>query len=244
MKIIDRYKREVLWFVLGLYFAAVILAYSTSNNTNIIQTLNSLGGFISGGGACAAILTLIHVIYEKEREKKINDVSYANFILLTLDRQITFLRMLESSLKSSADLPDAVKPFIIPIHDFDTSLAKQIDLEKSIFLLQTTNPQILAKIDAVQRNFSNLASRWCVRNQLWLEYHQAVSRKYGVNGDVQREQVIALLGQTHVLSLEQATAEILGLLPNSIRDIPLVHRELSEVMIKNYPRHGILVSEA
>ncbi len=241
LKFIEKYKRELLWFVLGLYFAAVILAYSTSKHGNVVETLNSLGGFISGGGAVAAILTLIHVIYDKERQKSANNVSYANFILLTLDRQVTFLRMLESSLSSSKDLDKRVKPFVIPVHDFDMSLSRQIDLEKSIFLLQTSNSHILAKVDAVQRNFNNLADRWHYRNQLWLEYHQAISREYGVNGDVQRDQVIELLGQTHILSLEQSTHEILDLLPNAIRDIPLVSRELSSTMRKDYPKHGVLI---
>ncbi|EPW6917245.1 hypothetical protein ACWOYE_004322, partial [Vibrio vulnificus] len=83
--------------------------------------------------------------------------------------------------------------------------------------------------------------RWHYRNQLWLEYHQAISREYGVNGDVQRDQVIELLGQTHILSLEQSTHEILDLLPNAIRDIPLVSRELSSTMRKDYPKHGVLI---
>ncbi|KQA97606.1 hypothetical protein CGT92_16730 [Vibrio metoecus] len=124
LKVIEKYMRELLWFVLGLYFAAVILAYSTSKQGNIVETLNSLGGFISGGGAVAAILTLIHVIYDKERQTNANNVSYANFILLTLERQVTFLRMLESSLSSSKDLDKSVKPFVIPVHEFDMSLSR------------------------------------------------------------------------------------------------------------------------
>ncbi|EJC6765554.1 hypothetical protein MX824_004911 [Vibrio parahaemolyticus] len=53
----------------GFYVAAVIFAYADNGNKSIFTILNSLGTFISGGGAIAAILTIVQVSSHRRQER-------------------------------------------------------------------------------------------------------------------------------------------------------------------------------
>ncbi|NOI90864.1 hypothetical protein F0235_10465 [Vibrio splendidus] len=241
MRVLNQHIKEVLWFILGVYCACVIFAYATSESKDFVSVLNSLGGFISGGGAIAAILTLIHLVYDKINSKINEEVSYGNYILLTLERQITFLKMQSETLSQFNSGSEKELPYTIPVISFDQSLSHQINLEKGIFLLSGSKPEVLAQVDAVQRNFANLSDRWQQRNELWYEYHHSISSVYGTGAVISRNDTISILGETKILALEQATEDVLSLLPNSIRDLPKVHKNLTQVMMTDYPRCRVLV---
>jgi len=244
LRVLKQYTKEILWFTLGAYFACVIFAYSSSESKNIVQVLNSLGGFISGGGAVAAILTLIYLVYDKVDAKESAEVSYANFILLTIERQLTFLGMQSESVSEYLKVPSAQRPYLIPVISFDQSLSRQINLEKAIFLLSGSRPEVLAQVDSVQRNFANLCDRWNQRNELWYEYHYAVSSKFGTDVTISKNDAVKLLGATKILALEQATEDILSMLPNLVSDLPKVHRNLAQTMLLDYPRRRVLVLDS
>ncbi|TQP19897.1 hypothetical protein [Vibrio cholerae] len=53
----------------GFYLAAVVLAFVNAESKSLISTLNSLGTFISGGGAIAAILTIVQVSSHRKLER-------------------------------------------------------------------------------------------------------------------------------------------------------------------------------
>ncbi|MFZ3516728.1 hypothetical protein LC147_27090 [Vibrio harveyi] len=70
-----KYTKEACLIFVGFYLFAVLFVAVESNSKDLVVVLNSLGGFISAGGALAAILTIIQVARNREIDSKYNSSS-------------------------------------------------------------------------------------------------------------------------------------------------------------------------
>lgn len=156
MNFVNKYEREICWISIGFYLCSVVLAYADAESKDIISVLNSIGGVISAAGAVAAILTVIHVVVEKERADVKAKVTYLNYVLFILNRQSEFFNIYNEPLEK-LDFDNIKNLMSVKLYAFEHDLCNQVDIERSMCLLETGNPDLLSKLDELQRNFLNLS---------------------------------------------------------------------------------------
>nr|MBF4328494.1 hypothetical protein [Vibrio anguillarum] len=94
----DKYVSEVTYTMIGFYLFAIVYSFANDVDSPIIDILNSIGVFLSSGGAIVAFITLVNVVSAKRTDQENSEVEYSNFILLILDRQSRFLKMVLDDL--------------------------------------------------------------------------------------------------------------------------------------------------
>lgn len=67
--------KEISLIFVGFFLSALLFVAVKSNSKDLVNVLNSLGGFLSAGGALAAILTIIQVANNREIDSKYNSSS-------------------------------------------------------------------------------------------------------------------------------------------------------------------------
>ncbi|HGF4942302.1 TPA: hypothetical protein ACF4E7_004623, partial [Vibrio parahaemolyticus] len=69
---LSRYIKQICLVFAGFYLFAVLFSAVESSSSDLISVLNSLGSFISAGGALAAILAVIQVARNREIDSRYN----------------------------------------------------------------------------------------------------------------------------------------------------------------------------
>ncbi|WP_133151805.1 hypothetical protein [Vibrio lentus] len=107
---------------------AVVYSFANDKGKPVIEILNSLGVFLSSGGAIVAFITLLNVIMTKRTAQEDSEVEFSNYILLILDRQSRFLKMVldditlqEDNYKFSSTTDRALG---LRVAEFDESLMR------------------------------------------------------------------------------------------------------------------------
>lgn len=235
LKFILKFEKEILWFILGLYATGVLLAFSTEQNSSLIETLNNLGAFLSGGGAFAAIFTLVHVIYSKQQERIESEVAEVIYSGLIINRQLQFLLGLAKTTKLLEVKDITSYAYQMESFDFNKHLENQIRLDKLLFLLGSSDAGLIEIIDGGQRNFSTLSNKWDQRNQLWFDYHQRVtSGEFHGQKFINRSNVAKVLGESHLLELERCTKDIQHYLKVTIEWLEKADKDLKLVLKNDY----------
>ncbi|MBD1571556.1 MULTISPECIES: hypothetical protein [Aliivibrio] len=211
--------------------SAIVFSYSTSEGKSIVQVLNSLGGFISAGGAFAAILTIIHHVYSLERLNVDEEVKSANYVLFILDRQIKYMYLYSKEMQNYATRDTELRALEFPASTFDDSLVNKIETKNTMFLLSTSKPELLEYLDCTQRDYATVAKRIFDRNELYLKkYQEKVCDVYKSNDLVGSDEIINIVGSNVIESLVYATNEMYVLIPKIQSELIQVQKEISDVM--------------
>ncbi|MGR5367558.1 hypothetical protein [Photobacterium damselae] len=236
----NKYVSQITFIFIGFYSFAVIYAFSIDSNKTVIDVLNSIGVFLSSGGAIVAFITLLHVIFTKYSDQENKEIEYSNYILLILDRQYRFLNMVNDDVKKQIKynkFKNATdKALSLRITEFDNNLIMPIQLERILFLLSTGRPEIVAEIDQCQRDFMYLAKNVSNRNDLFVnDYQKNVQTLLKPGQKFIKEEIEEKIGSAVIPSLEYSTNNILMRLDNLSEEIAVVQKELLSLLGKQYP---------
>lgn len=230
---------------LGFYIAAVFFAFADSQDKSLVEVFNSLGGFISTGGALAAILTVMTMVQHRREDREQNIVKYANYVLFILDRQIRFIGMFgKENLKPYENSPLNVKAYSVLAVTFDPTLVNALKIEESMFLLAVKRPELIALLDQTQRDYNAIAAQIEQRNNLYLSKFQSVMQKNNVKigDDVSVDEINNLLGEYVVHELMYATEQMYKMLPLIQANLISVQRELYALLMVEFPSHDFFSS--
>ncbi|WP_273992428.1 hypothetical protein [Vibrio parahaemolyticus] len=243
MDIINRNISRLSWLVLGFYFAATVMAFADDQKKNIVEVFNSLGGFISAGGAIAAILTVLAMVQSRREDKEQDIVKYSNYVLFILDRQIRYISMFgENNLKKHEHRSLNVKAYSVLATTFDPSLVNVIKIEESMFLLSLDRPELIAQLDETQRDYCSIASQIEQRNKIYLANYQAIihENEIDIGSNVNVAEINELVGQPVVNELMLLTSQMYEMLPLIQQHLISVQHDLYSLLQVKYPRYKFL----
>jgi len=234
---------NISWGFIGFYAAAVVFAFADDQEKNIIEVFNSLGGFISAGGAFAAILTVITMVKHRKDDRDQNLVKYANYVLFILDRQIRYITMFGTEhLKPYENRPLDVRAYLVPAVSFDPTLVNVIKIEESMFLLAVRRPDLIELLDETQRDYGSMSKQIEQRNSLYISKYQAVLQKHKVQigGNVSVEQINELIGEYVANELIYSTEQMYKMLPMIQQHLMTVQNDLHDLLKLQYPSYEFL----
>ena len=231
----------------GFYLFAVVYSFTNDIGKPVIETLNSIGIFLSSGGAIVAFFTLINVLVTKRTVQEDDEVKYSNYILLILDRQSRYLTMILDDVTSQDKKLNFNNPTTralgLRIPQFDDSLVMPINLEKSLYLLSSESPDILWRLDQTQRDFMYLARNVFNRNDLVInQYNKIIQHHFRLREMLSNKQVEEKIGYAVIPEIELSTTSILS----NAESIKLAMVELNKDLLKflqeRYPERKFIIS--
>ncbi|MEZ8383917.1 hypothetical protein AB6C98_09565 [Vibrio splendidus] len=243
----NKYVAELTYMLVGFYLFAVVYSFANDTDKPVIEILTSIGVFLSSGGAIVAFITLINVIVTKRTVQEDNEVEYSNFILLILDRQSRFLKMVLDDVKNQEkeyEFSNATERALgVSIAVFDESLIMSINLEKSLYLLSSEAPEVVGRLDQCQRDFMYLARNVSNRNDLYInDYQKVVQHHLKPDEKYPKEQIEEKIGNAVIPSLESSTTSILHR-TKLLRDETIeLNKALLKLLRKKYPDRKFIIS--
>ncbi|HHF3290556.1 TPA: hypothetical protein ACPJ2S_004843, partial [Vibrio alginolyticus] len=243
LKFISKNILNISWSFIGFYAAAVVFAFADDQEKNIIEVFNSLGGFISAGGAVAAILTVITMVQYRKDDRDQNLVKYANYVLFILHRQIRYITMFGTEhLKPHENKPLDVRAYLVPAVGFDPTLVNVIKIEESMFLLAVRRPDLIELLDETQRDYCSMSKQIEQRNSLYISKYQAALQKHKVKigSNVSVEQVNELIGEYVANELIYSTEQMYKMLPMIQQHLMTVQNDLYDLLKLQYPSYEFL----
>ncbi|MGF1903408.1 hypothetical protein [Aliivibrio sifiae] len=242
MKFFNKYIEQISYILVGFYISAIFLAMASSENKNLLDIFNSLSGFISAGGALAAILTVITVIKQRQSDIDEKSVNYANYILFILDRQIIFISIVyKVAIKPHENKSNLERAFCMLMGDFDSTLVNAINIEESMFILTNKNPETIRFIDEIQRDTATVADLIARRNQMYESYVKPFIRDKTINDFGENyENIENIVGPQTVYNLIKITDEIVSMLPLLQMELIKVQNELHEFACIRFSDYEIL----
>ncbi|WP_045409152.1 hypothetical protein [Vibrio jasicida] len=246
-KYFNKYVSELTYILLGFYLFAVVYSFANDKGKPVIEILNSIGVFLSSGGAIVAFITLLNVIMTKRTAQEDSEVEFSNYILLILDRQSRFLKMVldditlqEDNYKFSSTTDRALG---LIVAEFDESLIMPINLEKSLFLLSLETPDVVGRLDQCQRDFMYLARNVSNRNDSFLNDYQKVVQHYlKPDEKFTKEQIEEKIGNAVIPSLLRSTDSILHRSKLLYDETIELNSELLKLLRKKYPDKKFIIS--
>ncbi|MBO1109864.1 hypothetical protein J2R62_16980 [Plesiomonas shigelloides] len=242
---INRYMSQMAFSLFGLYLFSVVYAISIDTGTNVIENLNSLGKFLASGGFIVSFLTLLNVILGKQFDKENAQVEYGNYILFMLNQQRAFIKIYQGDINKQYDvLTDneiMIKSLMVRLAKFDERLVMPVNVEKTLFLLSTDNPEIVSYIDKSQRDFMYLAEKIASHNDLYIdEFAKKIpdNLKYGMC--LSDAQVSTLIGDKIVYELESSLKYIESQLNTLDNQLLATHINLIDAMKGKYPKRKFI----
>lgn len=246
-KYFNRYISELTYMLAGFYLFAVVYSFANDIDKPVIQTLNSIGVFLSSGGAIVAFFTLINVLVSKKTVQEDEEVKYSNYILLILDRQSRYLKMIIDNVASQDRKNNfnsqTTRLLGLRIPQFDDSLVMPINLEKSLYLLSSESPDILWRLDEAQRDFMYLARSAFDRNDLLInQYNKVIQRHFRSGEMLSSKQVEEKIGYAIIPEIECSTTRILSDAERIKSTMVELNKDLLKLLQKRYPERKFIIS--
>lgn len=234
--LVIRYSLHICFAFFGFYASAVVLAYSDSESRDFISTLTSLGVFLASAGAIAALLTLFHVVYSRAEDKEECEINYLRYIMFILERQAMFISIFEKRISTFQSLDETTRALQLESLKFDDSLCDTINIERSLFLLSSSNSELLSELDRSQRDFKSLSYTIMRRNNLYInDYQRKVQHHLYPGGYYSLAELEKIVGNSLLPSLVEFTNEIFMQLPRVRSHIIDVHSQLKIEFKRRYP---------
>lgn len=222
----------------------MFVAFADNEKKNIVEVFNNLGGFISAGGALAAILTVITMVQHRREDRIQSIVKHANYVLFMLDRQIRYISMFgKEYLKPHENRSDNVRAYMVPAATFDPTLVDAIKIEESMFLLTVKRPELISLLDETQRDFRSISLQVEQRNHLYLSKYQAVLQQQNVTigSDVDVDGVNSLVGEYVANELVHLTKQLYEMLPLIQQRLLATQSKLYELLKSEFPDQEFLL---
>lgn len=208
---------------------------------DLISVFNSLGNFISAGGAIAAILTVLQFIYSRKEDRANSEVEKLKYALFLIDSQITFISYVDKKLidaKNDSALIQAINLLSLIIH---AEAHEKLNYKEYSFLLSKQEPTLVKDIFYAQSNLSTFVQLLEERNKIYTnDYQKSISGKFTVGSRITEEDLLSGVDRNILLSIIDHTDELYKGLPKVKSRLEKSRSALSQFVIKKYPDHEFL----
>jgi hypothetical protein len=227
----------------SFYIILGINIYVLTESRDIIKVLNEFGGVVSSAGSMAALLTLLYLIQGRKQERDDKDnlcVTYANYVLMVMNRQIYIIDFYLKDYLKDYDHLDPDRALNLNLPKF-TNLMQSVEPERLMFLGISGNFDVVGKVLLSKENTGVICNNIRVRNKFLIDEILVPNKEFlsAVNKVLTRD-VLNCSTVVEVRNVTDKTDDLLRVLIKERKQLKILNEDLFNILKEVYPEHKFI----